>query len=183
MRVSTAGGLPQPIMPGDNNGIRCARPPATLCAMAERPSADTLNFSSFDPLKGQGPEITRLNVRPDTKCYWDLSPDGTRFAVLESLPGEIHILSLTGEAVREIKVQGLESTNFVDWAADGKALLVSRPTRRGFELLYLDLKGNSHVLWQQKGSLGTSALPSPDGRHLAIQGWSMNSNLWVLENF
>jgi hypothetical protein len=77
----------------------------------------------------------------------------------------------------------MENANFLDWTADGKALFVSRPTRRGFELLYLDLQGNSHILWEQRGSLGTSALPSPDGHHLAIRGWNVNSNLWMMENF
>jgi hypothetical protein len=38
-------------------------------------------------------------------------------------------------------------------------------------------------LWEQEGGLGISALPSPDGRHLAIRGWSVNSNIWMIENF
>jgi eukaryotic-like serine/threonine-protein kinase len=184
MRVPTAGGSPQPIMPGDSYGVRCARPPATLCAIAESsPEGTQLIFTTFDPLKGRAGEITRLDITPDPYSTWDLSPDGTRFAVFEGVPGRIHILSRIGQAAREIKVRGIERTKFLDWTADGKALLVSRPTRRGFELLYLDLKGNSHVLWEQRGSLGTSAIPSPDGRHLAIQGWSMNSNLWMMGNF
>jgi serine/threonine protein kinase len=184
MRVPTAGGSPQPIIPGDGYGVRCARPPATLCALAESSAAGTqLIFTTFDPLKGRGGEITRLDVTPDPYSTWDLSPDGTRFAVLEGLPGRIHILSRSGQAARTIKVRGIERTKFLDWTADGKALLVSRPTRRGFELLFVDLQGNSHVLWEQRGSLGTSALPSPDGRHLAIRGWSVNSNLWMMENF
>lgn len=184
MRVPAAGGSPQPVMTGDGYGVRCARSPATLCAIAERtPDSTQLIFTTFDPLKGRGREITRLDISPDSDCNWDLSPDGTRFAILESLHGQIHILSLIGQAAREIKVKGMESTNFLDWAADGKALFVSRPTRRGFDLLYLDLQGNSHVLWEQRGSLGTSALSSPDGRHIAIRGWSVNSNMWMMENF
>ena len=77
----------------------------------------------------------------------------------------------------------MQSTDFVDWTADGKALLVSRPTRRGFELLRVDVNGKSHILWEQRGGLGTSALPSPDGKHLAIRGWSINSNLWLMQDF
>ena len=76
-----------------------------------------------------------------------------------------------------------QSTNFLDRTADGKAILVSRPTLRGFELLRLSLDGKSHILWEQRGGLGTSALPSPDGKHLAIRGWSVNSNLWSMSDF
>ena len=52
--------------------------------------------------------------------------------------------------------------------------------------------GNAHVLRQQKGSLsptikagsfGPWGVPSPDGRHLAMLGWTRNSNVWMLEGF
>jgi len=64
--------------------------------------------------------------------------------------------------------------------------------------LHVDLRGNSHVLWQQKGSIapwnvplvhrlgGPSAswaVPSPDGRHLAIYNWTLSANMWMIENF
>src|SRR5208283_4574804 len=120
---------------------------------------------------------------PESDFFWDLSPDGRRIAVLEGLSGRIHILSLTGEAMRVINTNGMEATQFINWTADGKALFVSRPTRRGFELLRLDLNGNSEVLWEERGGLGTSALPSPDGKHLAIRGWSVTSNFWMMTNF
>jgi Tol biopolymer transport system component len=184
MRIPIVGGSPQPIVAGDSYGVRCARPPATLCAIAERSPAGTqLIFTALDPLKGRGDEITRLAITLDPYTTWDLSPDGTRFAVLEGVPGRIHIFSRFGQASREINVKGMERTTFLDWTADGNALLASRPTRRGFELLYLDRQGDSHVLWEQRGGLGISALPSPDGRHLAIRGWSVNSNIWMMENF
>jgi Tol biopolymer transport system component len=151
--------------------------------IADRSLARGLTFSTFDPLKGRGAEITSINVDPESKWFWDLSPDGTRIALLEGLSGRVRIISLSGEAAREIKTKGMETTNFLDWSADGKAVLVSRPTRRGFELIRLDLNGNSQVLWEEKGGLGTSALPSPDGKHLAIRGWSVTSNFWTMTNF
>jgi serine/threonine protein kinase/Tol biopolymer transport system component len=183
MRVLSMGGVPQVVMTRDSDGVRCARSPSALCAIAERGPATQLTFTAFDPLRGRGREIAKVSVSPESEWSWDLSPDGARLAVLEGLSGQIHIVSLIGQAEREIKGKGMESTNFLDWTADGKALLVSRPTRRGFELLRLDLKGNSQVLWEQRGGLGTSALPSPDGRHLAIRGMSVTSNYWTIENF
>src|SRR5271165_6383742 len=40
-----------------------------------------------------------------------------------------------------------------------------RPLRRA---------GNSHLLWKKDGGIGTFGIPSPDGRHLAMLGWTLN---------
>ena len=51
-------------------------------------------------------------------------------------------------------------------------------------ICHTDLKGNAKVLWQYKGSSGViMGLPSPDGRHLAIDALVMNNNVWMLEGF
>lgn len=54
-------------------------------------------------------------------------------------------------------------------------------------LLYVDLQGNAAVLWEQpyeqEGNNDIYAIPSPGGRHLAMFGWTRNSNRWMLENF
>jgi eukaryotic-like serine/threonine-protein kinase len=200
MRVPLAGGSPQVVLTADTYGVRCARSPATLCAIGEfSPDHKWLTVTGLDPLKGPLHELVKFEVTPDTYYNWDLSPDGTRIAFLKShwqcnppadcrstsvaSDGQIRVLSLTGQAPQEITVKGINNSNFLDWAADGKALFVSRPTLRGAELLNVDRKGNTHIVWEQEGSLGISALPSPDGRHLAMRGWSLNSNFWMMENF
>src|SRR6266699_1869299 len=81
---------------------------------------------------------------------------------------------------RRIAVKGWDAFQGVTWASDGKGLFVSSPVPEGSALLHVDLKGNAHVLWEQKGSvalwngpwdvsMGISfaswAVPSPDGRH------------------
>jgi hypothetical protein len=51
-------------------------------------------------------------------------------------------------------------------------------------ILHVDLSGKVHTLWEILGATGeTLAVPSPNGRHLAIQSWSTSGNLWMLENF
>jgi hypothetical protein len=51
-------------------------------------------------------------------------------------------------------------------------------------LLYVDLEGNARVLWQHKGEPDFIwGIPPPDGRYTAIEGFSFNSNVWMLENF
>jgi hypothetical protein len=55
--------------------------------------------------------------------------------------------------------------------------------KRGIVLVHLDLQGNANVLWQREGSPGTFAIPSPDGRHVAMMAWDVSSNLWMMDNF
>jgi len=51
-------------------------------------------------------------------------------------------------------------------------------------LYYTDLRGQARLFWQQKGRFGIAHLyPSPDGRYLAIEGATMASDAWLLENF
>jgi hypothetical protein len=75
----------------------------------------------------------------------------------------------------------------VDWAADDKGLFVSSPMKGFSVLLYSDLQGKANVLWQQagehEGGLDIYAIPSPNGRHMAMFGWTLNSNMWMVENF
>jgi eukaryotic-like serine/threonine-protein kinase len=187
MRVPVTGGPRQLVLTAPLYGWHsCAVSPASFCAMAEQASdRKQLVFSAFDPVKGRGRELARFDIDPGGRqnYYWVLSPDGTRIAVIKPLEGQIHILSSSGQPPQTITVKGWSHLENVDWAADGKGLFVSSPIRRGYALLHVDLQGNAQVLWEQQGGVGTFAVPSPDGRHLAIEGWSLNSNVWMLEGF
>jgi eukaryotic-like serine/threonine-protein kinase len=184
MRVPVGGGSPELVLNGANHGVRCAKPPASLCVIAERSSFNApLTFSRLDPLKGRGPELQRIARTLDSGYVWDLSPDASRIAVLESLTGKIQIVSLVGQPPLTFNVEGISTSTFLDWAPDGQGLFLSKPTSHGFALLYSDLRGKTRNLWEQEGSLGISALPSPDGRHIALRGWNVNSNIWMIENF
>jgi serine/threonine protein kinase len=185
MRVPITGGAPQLVLTASLYGPPgCARSPATLCLIAER-SQDLIQliFTAFDPLQGRGRELTRLDIDPHSNYDWALSPDGTRIAVLNMMEGRIHIFSLSRNATMDFAVKGWKSLDSVAWTADGKTLFVSNHTEEGSVLLHVDLQGNSQVLWKQEGGVGTVAIPSPDGRHLAIMGWTLNSNIWMMENF
>ncbi len=200
-RVAITGGPPKPVLTAAPYGRpRCARAPATLCVMAEQTlDFKRLVFTSFDVLKGRGSELARFDTDP-THYFdygWDLSPDGTRIAILKNSEGRVHILPLDGQPPQEIVVRGWNNLQSVNWAADGKGLFASSATQAGSSLLHVDLKGNARVVWQQKGSFAWSlpfndllggvsapgALPSPDGRHLAIYDWKLSANMWMMENF
>jgi hypothetical protein len=95
-------------------------------------------------------------------------------------------LLLAGGEAREIYVKGWNYLRSLSWAADGKGLLVGRHPISGSTLLYVDLEGRSDVLWQQgeiPGTPRTWGVPSPDGRHLALVGYTADTNVWTLENF
>jgi eukaryotic-like serine/threonine-protein kinase len=201
MRVRIAGGAPEPVLttaPRSLHSFRCGRSPATLCAMAERTQdRKQLIFTAFDPLQGHGRELARFdtNPTPDAEYAWDLSPDGTRIAILKRSEATIHILSLSRQASQQIVGKGWGGLQSVDWAADGSGLFVSSVREGGSALLRLDLKGSGQLLWAYQGTvepgitafvggpLAPWAVPSPDGRHLAICGWSLNANIWLMENF
>jgi len=202
MRVPIAGGLSQLVLTGPLYGDpRCAHSLATLCVIAER-TADMkqLVFTPFDVLKGRGRELLSLDTEPmaDLDYFWDLYPDATRIAVLKYSAGSIRVFPLDGLPPQEIVAKGWTSLQSVNWAADGKHLFVSAAATGGSTLLRVDMQGNVHVLWEQKGSIapwnvplahwlgGPSApwaIPSPDGRHLAIYNWNLSANMWMMEDF
>jgi serine/threonine protein kinase len=166
--------------------ITCGLVPSAGCAIAE-PTEDRKQeiISAIDPLKGRGRELARFGLDPAEQS-WDtaLSPDGTRVAATRTPSGPIYILSLPGEPPRQIRVKGWSNLLSVNWAADGKGLFVSSGIRGARVLLHVDLQGNAHPLWKNQGAWGeTLAYPSPDGRHLAMDGWTSNGNMWMLENF
>jgi Tol biopolymer transport system component len=186
IRIRTTGGSPQLVLTSDNveGKPRCSRSPATLCAIAER-SADRkhLVFTAFDPVTGRGRELARWETDETADYPWDLSPDGTRIAILKNREGEIHILSLNGQAQREITAKGWNILTSAVWTTDGKGLFVSSYTPRGAVLLNMDLQGNARLLWEQPGGFDIYGVPSPDGRHVAMRAWYVESNLWMMENF
>jgi hypothetical protein len=180
--------------------------PSTLCAIAEQtPDFKQLIFTALDPVTGRGRELIRFDVDFRAKFdaeapryLWDLSPDGARIAILKYSDGRIYILPLEGGSRQEIHVKGWDNFQSVNWAADGKGLFVSSATKSGSALLHVNLRGNAHMLWEQKGSIapwngpyaqwlgGPSApwaVPSPDGRRVAIYTWTLSANMWMMENF
>jgi serine/threonine protein kinase len=185
---------------GDYHDPVCARAPANLCVITEEAEDHKhLIFTAFDPVSGRDRELARFDYGLADGAYdWDLSPDGTRMAVLKTSQNRVHVLSFDGESPRDIAVKSGAALQTVNWTSDGKGLLASSATPRGSVLLRIDLQGNSQVVWQQKGSiapwggdvdLGMGgpaapwAVPSPDGRHLAIYSWTLSANMWMMENF
>lgn len=182
LKVPISGGSPQLIMKAAvYDTPRCARAPATLCAFATHNKAQLI-FTGFDVARGAGSELMRLKVDDHINYTWDLSPDGTRIAMLKRGTSEIHIFSLRTHADHNFTVKGWDGLEALDWTSDGKGLFTSS-TATGSVLLHTDLQGNASVLWEPKGSNMTWAIPSPDGRHVAMPGFALSSNVWNMRGF
>jgi serine/threonine protein kinase len=188
MRVPIGGGVPQQLFIAKPGSIfSCARAPSELCAIgAPTDDLKQVVVTALNP-SGGGSELVRFPLDPnDTHLSWwqDLSPDGTRIAAIRNPAGPIYIFSVHGYLLRQIDVKGWSNLQRFTWGADGKGLYLSAETRGGQALLYVDLQGNVHQLWESTGASGeTIAKPSPDGRHLAIQTWTTSGNIWMMENF
>jgi serine/threonine protein kinase len=188
MRVSINGGPAERLFTAVTGTLlmSCARVPSGLCVLAgSTEDRKEAIVSALDPLQGLGAELTRFAVDPNADSWWlDLSPDATRIAATPSSAGPLYIYSLRGQPTQRIEIKNWSNLLNFSWTADGKGLFVVAGTKGGRVVLHVDLQGNAAPLWEDAGGSGeTVAVPSPDGRHLAIQGWTTSGNLWMLENF
>ena len=188
MRIPITGGTPEMLFNARRppwSVITCARSPSELCAIAELTEDGKQEIiSTSDPLKGRGAELARFDI--DLNAYWctALSPDGSRIAATRRADGPIHIVSLRGQPTQQIQVKGWNDVQSLTWAASGQSLFVASGVRSGTVLLHVDMQGNASPLWQSAGASGnTIAIPSPNGRQLAISSDTRSGNMWMLENF
>ncbi len=117
---------------------------------------------------------------------WSISPDGTQIALVDvNRGGHIRLLPVAaGGAESSIDVKNWNAFLSVDWAADSRGLFVSsNPTGRQSTLLYVSLQGEVHPLWKVSGKAPNWAIPSRNGRYLAIAAPSVEVNAWMLEHF
>jgi Tol biopolymer transport system component/DNA-binding winged helix-turn-helix (wHTH) protein len=188
MRVPLSGGTPQLVLAelGISN-LQCARAPSTVCIFSKF-SANGMVFVTFDPVSGKENEITRIE---DPEWYlhnWTLSPDGSTLALTKKHRTQeqavIRLLPVAGGTERTISFQPWFGVAYIDWAADGRSLWVRAFSPAGTQtLLNVDLHGKvKPVLQESERELGW-AIPSPDGRHLALWTATGSSNAWLLENF
>jgi hypothetical protein len=199
MRIPLQGGSPQTVLeaPAINNQ-QCARLPSTLCIFSKfQPGKE--RFFTFDPDKGLGQEIPKaeINSEDPRDFNWSLSPDG-RWLVMAQRDGPqkqptIRILPLGEGAEKLIPVSGWAGIATLDWAADGRSVWATAHNNTGERvLLNVMLTGKVTPMLpenpQENTRLGSTmtlgwAIPSPDGKHLALWKANGNSNVWMLENF
>ncbi|MGH7486980.1 MAG: TolB family protein, partial [bacterium] len=185
MRAPLDGGPPQIVVEAPNIvNYQCSRAPADVCVLSRIEARQDV-LSTFDSVKGNPHEVARPEETA-SGWNWSLSPDGTWIALNTFSAGNnrIRLMSLSGRPTREITVKDWNSFTSIDWAADGKGFFVSsNPTGRLSTLLYVDLMGNAHSLWQVKNNQATWAIPSHNGKYVAIPAPTVGSNVWMVDNF
>ena len=187
LRVSQPGGtaelvanLPDLVM------IACGVAPSSPCVGEERGPDPGNVIRLIDPMRGLGATLFRL---PGGAGNVAISPTADFFAFLmPSKPGSprnvIHVVTRNGATDRDIVAAGATTLNSLDYTADGNGFLASDySTDLGARLLHVTMDGTVTVLWSNRGALGTWAVPSPDGKWVALLGATQESNVWVLEGF
>jgi Tol biopolymer transport system component/DNA-binding winged helix-turn-helix (wHTH) protein len=190
MRAPLAGGPPQLVLEATGvSNQQCAVLPSTVCVLSRfEPGRE--RFFYFDPDKGLGEEIGKAEIT-STNAYdfnWSLSPDGQMLAMAK---GEgildqpaIRILPLGEGEEKTILVPGWAGVGSVDWAADSKSVWATGYASGGGKtLVSVPLTGKVRPLLGEKEMTLGWAIPSPDGKHLAIWKAHGDSNVWMLENF
>jgi len=187
LRVPIAGGAPQPVLDASAGAqFRCPSQPGRDCILSEEKNGRRqLIFTAFETVRGRKGEVAKMEHETTASPQWDLSPDGTKLALvgLEDQKNHIRIVDLGSSSTRELIVP-LISAQLLDiaWTRDGTGFFVSTSSARESLLLHITLKGQVHELWKGHSPLSTP-VPSPDGKHLAFAISSQNSNAWMLEFF
>ena len=185
-RVPLTGGTPSVVLTaGSYSDFRCARSPAALCVLSDATEdRKQFVFTEFDPQQGRGDEIARVDIITPAKVFhWDISPDGMRICFIRNAEAPIEILSLGSRTVQTVRVKDWSNLNSLSWDAGSEGFFISDQIHEGGVLLHVDLQGKAHVLRRTPGIGYAPVWPSPDGRHLIIQEYRMEGNIWTLEHF
>jgi len=182
--IPITGGTPRLVLQDISiRNVQCARLPSTICLYGIS-TGDTWKAFRFDVKSGKSTAPPQI----DPPCNWSLSPDGSQRAVVTyNNYGVIHLRSTSTGKTRDLVVKGWDELKAVDWSADGKSLLVSwlNHDRLNHDLdgalLRVALDGRASVLLRARNDIW--AIPSPDGRLLAIGEVTGTKNVWEIENF
>jgi Tol biopolymer transport system component len=194
MRVPLSGGPAELALeePGIG-GYKCARLPSTMCIYS-RIENGLQRFFIFDPAGGKVTELPAAKRPSDDGpgSAWSLSPDGRYLASpLAAHPYEasgLRVVDLATGKQQEIPVPSVLLIMGMDWAPDSRSLWVggymgrsSGGTRSG--IVRVDLTGHVRTVLEGSSMAVWFAIPSPDGRRVAVMAHTDNSNVSLLENF
>jgi Tol biopolymer transport system component/DNA-binding winged helix-turn-helix (wHTH) protein len=164
--------------------LQCARAPATACVYSVITDA-ALTFFRFDLVDGKGTQILQIKDELAQACNWSLSPDGTTLAIAKGKFGSdeprIRLISLDGAPERSLSIHGWPGIASLDWASDSKSLWAPTPGEKENALLRVDLRGNVRIAWRPKNATVGWAIPSRDGKYVALHVHSGSANVSMLE--
>ena len=184
MIVPFAGGPPRQIAKAKwISNAQCARAPATTCIYSVLGDAG-LTFFRFDPAGDAASQIFQVKDDLPQLYNWSLSPDGTTLAIAKGKhvnePPRVHMVSITDGSDKWLDPKG-PALQSIDWAADSKSLWATTAVDKENALVRIDLEGNESVVWTPKKGSVAWAIPSRDGKYLALHMRSSTANVWMLE--
>jgi DNA-binding winged helix-turn-helix (wHTH) protein/Tol biopolymer transport system component len=181
MRMPVAGGLPEQVLElpaAANFEYRCPLKTGS-CVLSEEQGRELL-FYLLDPVRGKGSRLLGKTDRWAPRLLswaWDVSPDGSRLAVVESAD---KILTLADGAWHEIPIEARWAVEYIAWAADGEGFFA---TATSLDLLHITTTGKVHVLIRNdRAQWLAEPAPSPDGKYLGFQAQTFDFNAWMIEN-
>ena len=182
MAVPIAGGAPRMMLsePGINNLI-CAKPPSRVCMLNELLASGSF-FYLFDLRQGKGRLVSKLPSDANS----GFSPDGsTLVLVTNGEKGQMRFVSIDSGATKDVVVKDWPTLKSADWSADSKVVLTASVTSTGAPvILGIDREGNANVLLEGDRSAPIGwVVPSPDGKHGALNIMTGESNVWMVENY
>jgi Tol biopolymer transport system component/DNA-binding winged helix-turn-helix (wHTH) protein len=185
MRVAVTGGPPQQIAKANwITNHQCSRAPASICIYSVLRKHE-VTFFKFDPVQPNPSQFFQLKDDQAELYNWSLSPDGTTLAIARGKWGNaenrIRLVSLVGAPERWINVKGIAGLGSIDWAADSKSLWAPSAGERENALLNVSLQGNVRVMWRPKKLSVGWAIPSRDGKSLALHVNSTSANVLMLD--
>ena len=180
MRAAIEGGLAEEIYASEGN-------PAAQCSISGGcivydHHGDKAIISSLDPSRGKGAALATV---PITGSGYIL-PNGTEFAYIveqDQPRNHIRVISFRGRRPEDIVVRGATFLDNLDPLPDGSGWLSVDHTPDRSELLFITRDGRSHVLWAPDRTTVDSAIPSRDGKHLAIETDTPGGNVWMMSDF
>jgi len=197
-RAPVSGGTSQLIFAfKDPVNLRCTGAAGNFCAYDSKAEHE-LVITAFDPLSGKQRELLRIPFSDETGSpAWAPSPDGSLMAILtrRGNASEIRFLPFGSGSPRVFAINGYSNVWTLDWAKDSESVFTEASWAEVTEsswasiletLLNIDLKGHVQAIrWPEgypRGSFVYS-IPSPDGRHIAMDAVITNATVWMIDDF
>ncbi len=183
VRQPLSGGPPEVIDSKDwlYRSVRCPHR-GDRCVLVEK-SGDQAVFFALDSIAGRGRELGRIGWSPKRWVDWDVSPDGLRIAAVSAATprNRIIVIPIDGGPAggSAITVDGYLWLGSLRWDAAGAGFFASSTDAEvAGALLHIHPDGSATYLRRQLNGDGW-AIPSADGKHLALQEWTMAGNVWI----
>ena len=182
-RVPLNGGTPEPVpIGGDLDEFRCPLFGRKGCVLRETLGHEQFVFFSLDPVSGRGAELARTAWLPTVLGDWNLSPDGSTAVMVyhDAANRRLRLVPLdqaTKNKERELPISGSGKLWGAQWSADSKGWYVASQMLANTSLLFVDLTGHAHTIYQTP--FDTWAVPAPDNHKIAFVDQSVDSNVWL----